>query len=152
MIANRPDYAFVNSDCSIAINNFPTGSQRMAMLRVSEAYAHSWVKQLDIEHQPEDKSITTRLSTECVRVFKAVLNYIRSSRHKKIVKRPVQRSLRQSCECFILWLDGHRVAEGGIDEALTKSRTLRRSIIGLLISIGRILTDSMPSTPISSSL
>lgn len=100
----------------------------------------AWVEDWTIDApESEQRSVASRLVKECVAVFRRVAKQLRSVPD---VPNRTYRSYEKSFSSLCLWDAGYGVDEGKLDELLAKSRTLRRSILELLISIGTSLTES----------
>lgn len=54
---------------------------------------------------------------------------------------PSRRSLERSGSSLVLWAEGYGVVEGKLDDVISASPTLERSLLRLLKSVGRILSD-----------
>lgn len=115
-------------------------SKRLALDQVPDfdgpSRIHDWLEK--DTSGPEAKSLVSRLCEECVQAAKAALRNIQT---QNAIPTIVYRSLERSGSSFILWVDGHRVTEGELDDTLEKSRILRRSLLKLLINIGSTLSD-----------
>ena len=114
----------------------------MQKLQRHQAYIHSWVQQHAEagDASARERSTVSRLSRECLRVFKAILKHGAPS-----LDEASKRAIVHSYSSFVLWIDGYGVAEGDIDTRLEKSRALRRSIFELLTSISTTLMNSLLS-------
>lgn len=88
-------------------------------------------------------STTSRLSKECIAVSKQVLKLIKDH---TAVTQTIRRTYEKSQSSFVLWDASYGVSEGKLDEMLGQSRTLAKSLIEPLISIGTLLSRSMSCT------
>ncbi|CRK22415.1 hypothetical protein BN1723_002855 [Verticillium longisporum] len=88
----------------------------------------------------DSKSVTSRLCIEVVRAFRSVLRRVKS---RKDLPRSLSHRLDKSCGSLTLWAAGYGVREGELDDALAKSRSLRRSISELLLSIGKAVSEEL---------
>ncbi|KAF3352608.1 hypothetical protein VDGD_03438 [Verticillium dahliae] len=111
------------------------------LARQKENLDLSRVDEWDISTAFSDcKSVTSRLCIEVVRAFRSVLRRVKS--HKDL-PRSLSHRLDKSCGSLTLWAAGYGVREGELDDALAKSRSLRRSISELLVSIGKAVSEGM---------
>lgn len=94
---------------------------------------------ISAEQPLEAPSLASRLCEECVKSFKSVLKELQNRNN---LPKDIYRSLERSESSLILWVDGHGILRGNLDDALQKSRFLRKSILELLLSISQTLTDS----------
>jgi hypothetical protein len=108
--------------------------------------AHEYITQwqnnaLDVtlEAVPEDKQPIAQLYNSCLNLNRAVITALEEKpRLSKANFRRIQRSYQSLC----LWGKQVKISEGRLDEALQKSRSLRRSTLKLLISFGKALSNS----------
>lgn len=112
----------------------------MELIRASEtrgvAPVLEWWQIEEVE--PDRGSVTSRLTKECVSVFR---RHMKKLPKDNDLTQNTFRRLERSCSSLILWESGYEVAKGGLDDALTKSRTLRRSTLEHLVNISEVLTD-----------
>jgi hypothetical protein len=107
-----------------------------------EAYlaADSWVRQLDASDSPTDEpSVTVRLVSENLKCLKVVLKHVSPPDFEMPVT--TRKSLQECYSRLILWVDGYGVEQGELDEAMARSRRLRRAVTEILVSIGRTVLD-----------
>ncbi|KAH6703840.1 hypothetical protein EV126DRAFT_508381 [Verticillium dahliae] len=113
------------------------------LARQKENLDLSRVDEWDISTAFSDcKSVTSRLCIEVVRAFRSVLRRVKS---RKDLPRSLSHRLDKSCGSLTLWAAGYGVREGELDDALAKSRSLRRSIYELLVSIGKAVSEEQNS-------
>ncbi|KAM9878516.1 hypothetical protein VDGL01_07368 [Verticillium dahliae] len=111
------------------------------LARQKENLDLSRVDEWDISTAFSDcKSVTSRLCIEVVRAFRSVLRRVKS---RKDLPRSLSHRLDKSCGSLTLWAAGYGVREGELDDALAKSRSLRRSIYELLVSIGKAVSEEL---------
>ncbi|SPO02513.1 uncharacterized protein DNG_05186 [Cephalotrichum gorgonifer] len=114
----------------------------MELLRSSDTRNLTPVLDWNIEEAvPEKGSVTSRLTKECVSIFRRLLKKLSQ---EEILSQEILRRLERSCSSLVLWESGYGVADGGLDDTLTKSRTLRRSTLEHLLNIGRALAHQLP--------
>lgn len=87
---------------------------------------------------PEQDSVTSRLTKECVSVFKKTMKRLPKGDDLSMGR---FQQLERSCSSLILWDSGYDVGEGGLDHVLAKSRALRRSTLRHLVNISGALTE-----------
>lgn len=97
--------------------------------------------------EPDQGSVTSRLTKECISVFKKTTKKLSM---REAIPREMFQQFERSCFSLILWDSGYDVAQGGLDDVLAKSRTLRRLILKHLISIGMTLTDRQSACKLNS--
>ncbi|KAH0431609.1 hypothetical protein CcaCcLH18_06913 [Colletotrichum camelliae] len=123
-------------------NEDSTTSKGLALDQVPDSDGpsriHDWLEKE--ASGPETKSLVSRLCEECI---KAARNALRDMKTRGNLPKLEYRSLERSTSSFVLWVDGHKVAEGQLDDALGKSRMLRLSVLKLLISISNTLCDKL---------
>ena len=108
--------------------------------QAAEAPALAPVLTWRIEEADADTgSVTSRLTRECVSVFRRFMRILPKS---DVIPPKAFRQIERSCSSLILWDKGYDISSGDIDNVLAKSRKLRRSILERLISISEILSDS----------
>ena len=96
----------------------------------------------DEESQPNTKSLTARLCTENLELFRTIVKQLKKHRnYSKSGTKPHYISLERSYSRLKLWSDNYGVSQGELDEVLAKSRKLRRAALKLLTSIATTLTD-----------
>lgn len=86
----------------------------------------------------DQRSVTSRLTKETISVFRKLMKKLPKETE---IPREILRRLEKSCVSLMLWNSGYDVAKGGLDNVLSTSRTLRRSILRHLINIGRALAN-----------
>ncbi|RYP65226.1 hypothetical protein DL770_009053 [Monosporascus sp. CRB-9-2] len=112
----------------------------MTLSETSDAGKLAWIQDWNIEAAEPDKgSATSRLAKESVAVFKKILKGLSN----RDIPQQSFRRFETSCSSLILWETGYGVGDGKLDEAFTRSRTLRRSILEPLVSISETLTDRL---------
>ncbi|KAK3988277.1 hypothetical protein QBC44DRAFT_329775 [Cladorrhinum sp. PSN332] len=109
-----------------------------------EAYlvAESWVRQLDAGDNPIDNSsVAVRLVSEDLKCLKIVLKHVGLPDSE--VPAAMRKGLEQCYSRLVLWADGYGVEQGELNEAMARSRSLRRAITEILVSIGRTVLDKL---------
>ncbi|CAG9990281.1 unnamed protein product [Clonostachys byssicola] len=90
----------------------------------------------------DNRSPTSRLTQECISIFTGILEKL-SSLPKFGEKTYGQ--LKASCSLLILWDKAHGIQAGQLDDALSRSRSLRQSILEPLRNMGKgILRRLLP--------
>ncbi len=98
--------------------------------------AHRWIETLSPEGTNE-RSIAAQLASETLRVFKAIVKHgAIDDKGSAVAKRRVY----QVYSYFSLWVDGYGIEDGFLDTSISRSRSLRRAITEMLVSISNTLT------------
>lgn len=86
----------------------------------------------------EEQRLTSHLCEECVHSFRYA---VKISKFTKELPLPIRRNLERSGSSLVLWAEGYGVVKGKLNDVLSASPTLERSLLRLLKSIGRTLSD-----------
>jgi hypothetical protein len=104
--------------------------------------AYSWIKQREPGDQSDplnEPSVTSRIVSESSSVFKVVLQHAAAPDSK--VSPGTRRNLEESYSRLVLWADGYGVKDGAIDDVVAASRSLRRAVTELMVSISKTLSN-----------
>lgn len=86
----------------------------------------------------DSKSAISQLCVELLRVMKLTGRHIATSLS---ISNFQVRSFERTAISFILWVDGHDVAKGGLDSAMDQSWSLKKMIWEFMIKLGKVLID-----------
>jgi hypothetical protein len=92
------------------------------------------------EQESHESSVAASLCGECIKVYQSLVRQL--SLRGGGAEEATIINIKRAYGTLVLWDDGYGVSRGLAREVLLKSRTLRRSILKLLTSIGRILVES----------
>ncbi|KFA79353.1 hypothetical protein S40288_03570 [Stachybotrys chartarum IBT 40288] len=111
----------------------------MALNRTSSSKDLDWVDEWRaIAVEINSSSTASQLTVECLNTFRKVLKQL--SDNPKASRASFQ-SLKQSYSSLALWEAGYGIGQGKLDASLAQSRTLRKSLLELLVSVSKTLTD-----------
>ncbi|KEY74960.1 hypothetical protein S7711_01308 [Stachybotrys chartarum IBT 7711] len=111
----------------------------MALNRTSSSKDLDWVDEWRaIAVEINSSSTASQLTVECLNTFRKVLKQL--SDNPKASRASFQ-SLKQSYSSLALWEAGYGIGQGKLDASLAQSRTLRESLLELLVSVSKTLTD-----------
>jgi hypothetical protein len=89
--------------------------------------------------EPDQGSILACLVTQCICLYREIIYHLPKTQFPK----DTRISLERSYGSLVLWNKAHQVSDGSLDGLMSKSRTVRLTILETLTSIGRTLTESM---------
>ncbi|KAM7194207.1 hypothetical protein V8F33_007353 [Rhypophila sp. PSN 637] len=115
----------------------------MSGLSHSGSYAVDWVQQLAADHPScPEPSTTASWVIEILRILKLVTKYWTDPKTRRAPLRSRKR-LHHGYSLLVLWADGYKVGDGGLDTVMSASSAVRRSVTEVLLSITKILLNRL---------
>ncbi len=94
---------------------------------------------IDDTQQTSEYSEVARLCSSLQDLFREIN---RTILEQNSVSKEAQISIERSRRALVLWSEGYGIVEGRLNEAFSKSRKLRCTVLKTLSHIGNVLTDS----------